>query len=101
MTPEEVLRFASENGVKMVDVKFVDVPGMWQHFTVPLRELEEETFFEGKAFDGSSVRGFQTINDGDMLLLSDPSTAILDPFTSIPPLSLICDVAPPVSRGRK
>src|SRR5690242_3506555 len=51
MTPAEVLRFASENGVKMVDLKFVDVPGMWQHFTVPVRELEEETFVEGKAFD--------------------------------------------------
>src|SRR5690348_10428312 len=101
MTPEEVLRFASENNIKMVDFKFVDVPGMWQHFTVPVRELEEETFVEGKAFDGSSVRGFQTINESDMLLIPDPTTAIMDPFTSIPTLSLICDVAHPGPAGRK
>jgi len=95
MTPEEVLRFASENGTKMVDLKFVDVPGIWQHFTVPIRELEEETFVEGKAFDGSSVKGFQTINESDMLLIPDPTTAVMDPFTAIPTLSLICNVAHP------
>ena len=101
MTPEEVLRFANENGVKMVDFKFVDVPGMWQHFTVPIRELEEETFVEGKAFDGSSVKGFQTINESDMLIIPDPTTAIMDPFTTIPTLSLICNIAHPGPAGRK
>src|SRR2546427_2915018 len=95
MTPDEVLRYASENGVKMVDFKFVDVPGTWQHFTVPIRELEEETFVEGKAFDGSSIRGFQTINESDMLVIPDPTTAIMDPFTTIPTLSLVCNIAHP------
>src|SRR5713101_3632724 len=101
MTPEEVLQFASENGVKMVDFKFVDVPGTWQHFTVPIRELEEETFVEGKAFDGSSVKGFQTINESDMLIIPDPTTAVMDPFTAIPTLSLICNIAHPGPAGRK
>ncbi|HET7637458.1 MAG TPA: type I glutamate--ammonia ligase, partial [Ktedonobacteraceae bacterium] len=99
--PEEALQFAKEQGAKMVDLKFVDLPGMWQHFTVPIRELEEETFVEGKAFDGSSIRGFQTINESDMLLIPDPTTAIMDPFTTIPTLSLVCNVAHPGPAGRK
>ena len=84
MTPEEVLAFAKKHGAKMVDFKFVDLPGSWQHFSVPIRELEEETFVEGKAFDGSSIRGFQTINESDMLVIPDPTTTIMDPFTTIP-----------------
>jgi glutamine synthetase len=95
MTPEEVLQFARERGAKMVDFKFVDLPGTWQHFSVPLHELDEETFVEGKYFDGSSIRGFQTIDDSDMLVIPDPDTAMMDPFTSIPTLSLICNVAHP------
>src|SRR5436853_6738007 len=101
MTPEEVLRFAKEQGAKMVDLKFVDLPGMWQHFTVPVRELEEESFVEGKAFDGSSIHGFQTINESDMLLIPDPTTAIMDPFTTIPTLSRMCNVASQRPAGRK
>jgi glutamine synthetase len=101
LNPEEALQFAKEQGAKMVDLKFVDLPGMWQHFTVPIRELEEETFVEGKAFDGSSIRGFQTINESDMLLIPDPTTAIMDPFTTIPTLSLVCNVAHPGPAGRK
>ena len=101
MTPKEVLEFAKERGAKMVDLKFVDVPGMWQHFSVPMRELEEETFIEGKAFDGSSIRGFQTINESDMLVIPDPSTAIMDPFTTVPTLSLVCNIAHPGPAGRK
>src|SRR5437868_1267498 len=95
MTPEEVLQFAAEQGAKMVDFKFVDVPGTWQHFSVPLHELEPETFEEGKPFDGSSVRGFQTINESDMLVIPDTSTAIMDPFTAVPTLSLTCNVTHP------
>src|SRR5213082_1200377 len=95
MTPEEVLQFARERGVKMVDFKFVDVPGTWQHFSVPIRELEENTFIEGKAFDGSSIRGFQTIDESDMLIIPDPDTAIMDPFTAVPTLSLVCNIAHP------
>src|SRR3989440_11463965 len=101
MTPEEVLRFAKEQGTKMVDLKFVDLPGMWQHFTVPIRELEEETFVEGKAFDGSSIRGFQTINESDMLVIPDPNSAIMDPLTAVPTLSLVCNIAHPGPAGRK
>jgi glutamine synthetase len=101
MTPEEVLQFAREQGAKMVDFKFVDVPGTWQHFSVPLHELGLETFVEGKAFDGSSVRGFQTINESDMLIIPDPDTAIMDPFTAAPTLSLVCDIAHPGPGGTK
>ena len=101
MTPEEVLQFARERGAKMVDFKFVDLPGMWQHFSVPLRELEENTFIEGKPFDGSSIRGFQTINESDMLIIPDPDTAIMDPFTAVPTLSLVCNIAHPGPGGHK
>src|SRR6266568_3978864 len=93
MTPEKVLQFAQEHGAKMVDLKFVDLPGSWQHFSIPIRELREETFVEGVPFDGSSIRGFQTINESDMLVIPDATTAIMDPFTSAPTLSLICYIA--------
>src|SRR5205807_1840421 len=79
MTPEDVLQFARERGVKMVDFKFVDVPGTWQHFSVPLRELEENTFIEGKPFDGSSIRGFQTIDESDMLIFLIPTLRLWIP----------------------
>ena len=101
MTPEEVLAFAEKHGAKFVDLKFVDLPGTWQHFSIPLHELDLETFVEGKAFDGSSLRGFQSIDNSDMLVIPDPTTAILDPFTAVPTLSLICDVAHPGPVGPK
>ncbi len=100
MTPEEVLKFAKENDVKLVDLKFTDLPGSWQHFSVPLHNIEEETFVEGVPFDGSSIRGFQTIDESDMLVIPDPATAILDPFTAVPTLSLICDIAHPGATPR-
>lgn len=101
MTPEEVLQFAKKHGAKMVDFKFVDVPGTWQHFSVPMHELKEETFVEGVPFDGSSIRGFQTINESDMLIIPDPTTALMDPFTAAPTLSLVCNIAHPGPAGRK
>src|SRR5438067_5816063 len=101
MTPEEVLQFAKERGARMVDLKFVDLPGSWQHFSVPIRELKEDIFVEGVPFDGSSIRGFQTINESDMLVIPDPDTAIMDPFTTIPTLSLICNIAHPGPLGIK
>jgi glutamine synthetase len=101
MTPEEVLQFAKAHHAKMVDFKFVDVPGTWQHFSVPLHELEIDTFVEGKAFDGSSIRGFQTINESDMLIIPDADTAIMDPFTAAPTLSLVCNIAHPGPAGNK
>jgi glutamine synthetase len=96
-TPEDVLRMAHEKGARMVDLKFTDVPGTWQHFSVPLRALDASAFDEGIGFDGSSIRGFQQINESDMLLLPDPATAIMDPFTAEPTLSLVCDVTQPGS----
>src|SRR5258708_13336024 len=90
MTPEEVLAFAEKHGAKFVDFKFVDLPGTWQHFSVPLHELELETFVEGKAFDGSSLRGYQAINESDMLIIPDPHTAVLSPFPTPPTYTSIC-----------
>ncbi|HET8912283.1 MAG TPA: glutamine synthetase beta-grasp domain-containing protein, partial [Ktedonobacteraceae bacterium] len=101
MTPEEVIQFAKDQGAKMVDFKFVDLPGTWQHFSMPIHEIEAETFVEGKAFDGSSIRGFQQINESDMLVIPDANTAIMDPFTAAPTLSLICNIAHPGPAGRK
>jgi glutamine synthetase len=99
MTPEEVLKLAKENGVKIVDVKFVDVPGIWQHFSVPVHVLTEDIFTDGIPFDGSSVRGFQTIDESDMLVIPDAETAFIDPFTKVPTLSLTCNIAHPSTRN--
>jgi len=101
MTSEEVLQFAKKHGAKMVDFKFVDVPGTWQHFSIPMHELNEETFVDGVPFDGSSIRGFQSIHESDMLIIPDPTTAILDPFTVVPTLSLVCNIAHPGPAVRK
>src|SRR2546429_1104746 len=97
-SPDEVLQRARAAGVKVVDVRFVDLPGTWQHFSMPLSALDEDAFTEGLGFDGSSIRGFQAINEGDMLLIPDPYTATVDPVLHIPPLYLICDVVDPVTR---
>ena len=96
--PADVVRMIREQDFRMVDFKFTDVPGTWQHFSVPARLLDEALFAEGIGFDGSSIRGFQDINESDMLLLPDPSTAVLDPFTAEATLSLICDVTQPGAR---
>jgi glutamine synthetase len=97
-TPAEVLQRARQAGVKVVDVRFVDLPGTWQHFSVPLTELEEDSFTEGLGFDGSSIRGFQAINESDMLLLPDPDSATVDPVLNVPTLFLICDIVDPITR---
>jgi glutamine synthetase len=96
-TTAEVVLFAREHGVQLVDLKFTDLPGTWQHFAVAARELGEGLLDEGAGFDGSSIRGFQEINESDMLLLPDPSTACLDPFHEFPTLSLVCDVRDPIT----
>jgi glutamine synthetase len=98
VSPEEVIKFAQDNGVKMVDVKFTDLPGTWQHFTVPFSQFEVDAFSEGLGFDGSSIRGFQEINESDMLVIPDPATARIDPFISVPTLSLICNIADPLTK---
>ncbi|MBI2341586.1 MAG: type I glutamate--ammonia ligase [Deltaproteobacteria bacterium] len=97
-TPKEVLTLAKENKTKMVDFKFVDLPGIWQHFSVPLVELSESSFEDGFGFDGSSIRGFQPIHASDMLIIPDPKTAVMDPFMTEPTLSLICNIVDPITR---
>jgi glutamine synthetase len=98
MTPQEVLSMAKENGVKMVDLRFMDFPGLWQHFSVPISELDESNFEDGYGFDGSSIRGWQPIHASDMLVIPDPATAKMDPFFQEPTLVLICDIADPITR---
>jgi len=96
--PAAVLAFAEAQGLEMVDLKFTDLPGTLQHFTVPLEELSEASFEAGIGFDGSSIRGFQEIQESDMLLVPDPATAIPDPILEVPTLSLTCTVVDPVTR---
>jgi len=98
MKPKELIDFARKNNAEVVDLKFIDVPGLWQHFSISMSELTEELFEEGIGFDGSSIRGFQTIDESDMLLVPDPNTGFLDPFSTLPTLSLICNVVDPVTR---
>ncbi len=98
MTPKDVLEMAKENNVMMVDLKFIDFPGIWQHFSVPIVELEEASFEEGYGFDGSSIRGWKAIESSDMLILPDPSTAIMDPFRKYPTLSMICNIVDPITK---
>jgi len=98
MTPKEVLSMAKENGAKVVDLRFMDFPGLWQHFTVPIGELEESSFEDGFGFDGSSIRGWQPIHASDMLVVPDPVTAKMDPFYEAPTLVLICNIVDPVTR---
>src|SRR5713226_8511558 len=92
-TPKSVLEMAKKQGAKMVDIKFVDTFGTWQHFSLPIDELSEESFSEGLGFDGSSIRGWKSIEASDMLALPDPATAFIDPFCAVPTLSLTCTIA--------
>ncbi|MBL8078340.1 MAG: type I glutamate--ammonia ligase [Anaerolineales bacterium] len=94
-TVAEVLKMGKE--VKLVDVRFIDMPGTWQHFTIPVHRLTEDLFKEGLPFDGSSIRGFQEIHESDMLLLPDVESAFIDPVANIPTLVLICDVHDPIT----
>ncbi len=98
MTPKEVLDMAKENGAQVVDLRFMDFPGLWQHFSVPIRELEESSFEDGFGFDGSSIRGWQPIHASDMLVVPDATTAKMDPFYEAPTLVLICNIVDPVTR---
>jgi glutamine synthetase len=96
-TPAEVLRLAKDEGVQVVDLRFCDLPGLMQHFSMPVHELHEDGFEEGYGFDGSSIRGFQEIQESDMLLVPDPNTAVLDPFRRHKTLNLNCFVRDPVT----
>lgn len=98
MTPKDVLEFAKESDARVVDLRFMDFPGLWQHFTVPICELDEGSFEDGFGFDGSSIRGWQPINASDMLVVPDPGTAKMDPFFKTPTLVLICNIVDPITR---
>src|SRR2546428_2097848 len=97
-TAKDVLKFAKDNKIEAADLKFLDLLGTWQRFTVPPSELTEEVFEEGLGFDGSSIRGWQPIHASDMLVVPDPTTAVMDPFTALPTLSLICNIVDPLTK---
>lgn len=97
MTPKEVLEFSKKNNVQIIDIRFIDLFGIWQHFSTSTHELSEDLFSEGLGFDGSSIRGFQAINESDMLLIPDPQSAFLDPFTQVPTLVLIANIKDPIT----
>src|SRR6516162_6145540 len=98
MTPKEVMTLIREKEVKAIDLRFVDLPGTWQHFTIPPHHLEEPTFQDGVGFDGSSIRGWQAINESDMLVIPQPETAFIDPFFKETTLVLICSIKDPLTR---
>jgi glutamine synthetase len=95
-----VLEFAKKNGAKLLDLRFTDLPGLWQHVSYPINQLTEDSFEEGFGMDGSSIRGWAAINESDMLLIPDPNTYMMDPFTEIPTLVMVCDVIDPVTKQR-
>jgi len=97
-TPADVRQLVKGAKVKIVDLVFVDLPGVWQHFSIPVKDLNDGLFEEGIGFDGSSIRGFQQIHESDMLLVADPETASADPVLEVPTLKLICNVLDPVTR---
>jgi glutamine synthetase len=100
MTPKQVLQYVQEQGVEFIDCRFMDFPGLWQHTTYAASELTEDSFSSGFGFDGSAIRGWQAINESDMLLVPIAETAHLDPFTQRPTLAMLCDIKDPVTRKR-
>jgi glutamine synthetase len=100
MSPKEVVEFAKKNNARIVDIKFMDLLGTWQHFSVPVSELVEHLFDEGLGFDGSSIRGWQAINASDMLVMPDSTTAVIDPFMAIPTVSLIGNIVDPITKEK-
>jgi len=98
MTPKDVLKTIEEQKVEVVDLRFMDFPGLWQHFSIPAAGLKEDSFAEGFGIDGSSVRGWQPISESDMLVFPDPDTALLDPFSEVVTLILICNIGDPLTR---
>ncbi|MHB8735818.1 MAG: type I glutamate--ammonia ligase [Terriglobales bacterium] len=99
-TAKDVLEFCKKHDVKIVDVRFTDIPGLWHHISFPIQHISEDTFTDGVGIDGSSIRGWSVIHESDMLLVPDPSWFMLDPFTSVPTLVLIGDVQDPTTRER-
>lgn len=100
ITASTVLAYAQEQGVQMVDLRFSDLHGLWHHISYPIAKLTPESFREGFGMDGSAIRGWAAIHESDMLLIPDPRTYVLDPFSEVPTLGLIADVIDPVTRQR-
>ena len=100
MTPAEVLKFIKDKSIAIVDIKFMDLPGLWQHCSFPAHEVTEESFTDGFGFDGSSIRGWQSIHESDMLVIPDAATACLDPFTAVPTLHLVGNIVDPMTRTK-
>ena len=98
MDAKQAIELGKKNGAVMVDLKFIDLPGKWQHTSIPFDKLDESSFEDGIGFDGSSIRGFQPINESDMLLIPDPETVVMDPFTKYPTLSLQCTIQDTLTR---
>jgi len=96
----EILKRVKDEGIEMIDFKFMDFPGQWQHFSIPASQLQEDSFEEGFGFDGSSLRGFKRINESDMVIMPDPATSFIDPFIEMKTLSLICDIYEPVTKEK-
>jgi glutamine synthetase len=94
-TPKDVMQLIKDKGVKIVDLKFIDLPGIWQHCSFYIDEISEKTITEGLAFDGSSIRGWKAINESDMLMVPDPNSAFIDPFMEGPTLSMTCSIREP------
>ena len=99
LTAKDAIAYMKECGAKMVDLKFTDVPGTWQHTSVPADQMDAQAIEDGIGFDGSSIRGFQSIHESDMILKPDCTTAVFDPFRSVPTLSFVCDVFDPVKQA--
>ncbi len=100
MDAKGVMKEIKDKGIRAIDLRFMDMPGMWQHFTIPADVFSESTFQEGLGFDGSSIRGWKSIHESDMIVIPDPATAFLDPFFAQPTLTLICDILDPVTKER-
>lgn len=95
---KNVFNLIKKNDVRMIDFRFTDLPGQWQHFSVPVQAFDEKSFEEGIGFDGSSIRGWQSIHESDMLIFPDPETAVIDPFIKTKSLSIICDIIDPITK---
>src|SRR5580658_76048 len=98
--PKKVLDFVKENNVQILDLRFTDLPGLWHHVSYPINQLSEASFEEGFGMDGSSIRGWAAIHESDMLLIPDPAKYMLDPFTEVPTMVMVCDVIDPVTKQR-
>ena len=98
MSPKEVLEFAKQKEARQFDLRFTDLPGLSQHVSYPIAQLDEDSFEEGFGIDGSSIRGWSAINESDMLLIPDPATAFMDPFTDVPTLVMLGDVRDPITK---